>query len=509
VVDVADPNEKAAIRWYELRQINDSAPWTLFQEGTYTAPDGKHAWAGSMAMDVDGNIGMGYTSMGGTNNQRIAINYTGRFANDPSGTMTVAEELIAQGSANDPSIRYADYIHLTIDPTDDKSFWHISEYFNPNRRDVVGVFKIAPNGANDTGIISVDSPVSGPLTNSESVTVTINNFGINSQSNIPVSLKLDGITVANEVFAGPLASATSASFTFATTVDLSIFGQTYVIESTTNLSGDEESSNDSTSVNVTNQINYCTPITTNGCNVDGIKQFILNTINTDDGGDGCNTENDSDIQGYADRRNLSTNLGIDVGSYTMQVQMNWDNGINGFEQLSAWIDFDDNGTFESGEQLISGAQFTVADELENFTLTIPSGSNIGNHTLRVKVIDTGATPGVIDDPCADYQFGETHDYTVNITQLASVGDSIFGDLEMIVSNLGNNQFDITLTTFDITDRFTFSVTNMLGQIIVSNQLENVNGAYEYKLNMAYAAPGVYIVRIGNAIVGKVKKIVVK
>ena len=31
-------------------------PWTLYQEGTYTAPDGRHAWMGSLIMDANGNI---------------------------------------------------------------------------------------------------------------------------------------------------------------------------------------------------------------------------------------------------------------------------------------------------------------------------------------------------------------------------------------------------------------------------------------------------------------------
>lgn len=513
VVDVAaGPDEQAAIRWFELRQANDSAPWTLFQEGTYAAPNNKHAWAGSMAMDSDGNIGMAYTSMGGTNAQRIAINYTGRFASDSPGVMTINEELIAQGSANSPSIRYADYVHLTIDPNDDKTFWHIAEYFNPNRRDVVGVFKIAPINDNDTGVISIDSPTSGLLSNFEQVTITIFNFGNNSQFNIPISLKLSGVTVASETFAGPLASTDSASFTFAATVDLSNSDQTYVIEASTNLSGDEEPSNDSTTVNITNQIIYCKPaaIGPDGdCNLDGIKQFVLNTIDTDDGENGCNTEGGTGVTGYADRRSLTTTLGLDVETYDMQVQMNWVDGVNGNEKLSAWIDFNDNGTFESEEQLISGATFSAANELVTFALTIPSGSNLGNHTLRVQVIDTSVTPGDINNPCADYRFGETHDYSVNIVSSASVDDSVFGSLEMLVADLGNNQFDISLSTFYVTEQLKFSVTNMLGQILVGKQLENVDGNYKYLLDMASAAPGVYIIRIGNAKEGKVRKIFVK
>ena len=64
VIDAdASAGELAAIRWYELRQDGDGMPWSIFQEGTFTAPDGRHAWMGSMVMDGQGNIGLGYSSM--------------------------------------------------------------------------------------------------------------------------------------------------------------------------------------------------------------------------------------------------------------------------------------------------------------------------------------------------------------------------------------------------------------------------------------------------------------
>ncbi|MBK7288266.1 MAG: hypothetical protein IPI95_14925 [Flavobacteriales bacterium] len=101
VVDAdATAGELAAVRWYELRQPADNAPWAVEQEGTYTAENGKHAWNASLAMDQYGNIGMGYTSMAGPTtpsptNFRVSSYYTGRFASDPAGTMTVSEELIS------------------------------------------------------------------------------------------------------------------------------------------------------------------------------------------------------------------------------------------------------------------------------------------------------------------------------------------------------------------------------------------------------------------------------
>ena len=53
MVDVeAGSPKRAGIRWYELRQTVDGEPWEIFQEGTYTAPDNRHAWNASLIMDV-------------------------------------------------------------------------------------------------------------------------------------------------------------------------------------------------------------------------------------------------------------------------------------------------------------------------------------------------------------------------------------------------------------------------------------------------------------------------
>ncbi|MBT0607277.1 GEVED domain-containing protein [Aequorivita echinoideorum] len=257
VVDTdASNGELAGVRWFEIRQPADGQPWSIYQEGTYTSPNGKHAWHASMMMDVQGNIGMGYTAMAGPTtanptNFRVSSYYTGRFANDPLNTMTVAEELIAAGNQNIPGLRYGDYSKIDLDPSNDKSFWFINEYMNSGRKDVVGVFQIAPNFNNDVGVVSIDSPVTGTLSNAETVTVTIFNYGQNSASNFPVTFQVDGGAVITETFTGTIPSATTAQYTFTATANLNNVGQTYSIFSETNLVGDEDTGNDGTTETVT------------------------------------------------------------------------------------------------------------------------------------------------------------------------------------------------------------------------------------------------------------------
>ena len=113
-----------------------------------------------MAMDFLGNIGMGYTSFSQT--AYIQSNYTGRYASDDLGVMSIEEQAISTSNSHNQYSRYADYSHLTVDPSDDKTFWFNTEIFKLNyRRDVVGAFKIASDFNYDIGVVSIDSPMVG------------------------------------------------------------------------------------------------------------------------------------------------------------------------------------------------------------------------------------------------------------------------------------------------------------------------------------------------------------
>ncbi|MCF8368282.1 MAG: hypothetical protein K9G76_04510 [Bacteroidales bacterium] len=250
VVDLNGSDNYAGIRWYELRQPNDGDPWEIYQEGTYSQPDGHSAFSGNMCMDAQGNIALAYTIV--SNSQYPSLRYTGRFSSDPPGLMTIAEDSYAEGTQSDPSTRYGDYSQMTIDPTDDLTFWSIGEYFTGgSRKNQVGVFKIAPELANDVGIVSIESPENGILSNSEPVTVTLRNFGIDQQVDIPVSYQIDEGTMVNELYSGTLASNEEVDYTFATTGDFSIPGAIYHIHAATNLISDQNIENDTISVDIT------------------------------------------------------------------------------------------------------------------------------------------------------------------------------------------------------------------------------------------------------------------
>ncbi len=53
-------NGVAGVRWFELRNVT-SGPVTVYQESTYQ-PDTTWRWLGSVAMDGQGNMGLGFSA---------------------------------------------------------------------------------------------------------------------------------------------------------------------------------------------------------------------------------------------------------------------------------------------------------------------------------------------------------------------------------------------------------------------------------------------------------------
>ena len=463
VVDVlSGSDELAAVRWYELRQDADGEPWVIYQEGTYTAPEGRHAFGASMAMDIQGNIGMGYTSMSAT--APITLRYTGRYANDPSGQMTIEENLIGQSNATNPNTRYADYAHMSVDPSNDKTFWFISEYFKPGRRDLVGTFQIAANYANDIGVVSVDTPVSGLLSNSESVTVSIFNYGEDAVSNFDVSYQLDSGTIITETYSGTVESTETVQHTFSTTADLSTVGQTYVISSYTSLSGDEDSSNDG----ITEDVQHLNP---NDLGVTGISSPVSGT-------------------------NLSATelVTIEITNFGGAEQSNFEVSyeING-EQVTETVDGPLAGNSSTDYIFTQTADLSAFGLYEiTATVNIENDSDDSNNSISVNINNSNCTP------TGDLSYGDGfHLFQVgdinNNTGSGGPGYEDFTNLSTDLEQGSTN--DLTVTTgygnqnirvwIDFNDDFVFT----LDEIVVDNYVIAPGGvAGSYTETMQLVVP---------------------
>ena len=124
-------SSRVGVRWYELRSpVSTSGAFSLYQQGTFS-PDATYRWMGSAAMDMSGNIGLGYSASSST--IRPSIRYTGRLASDPLGTMEAEVTMVAGTGAQTGGLtRWGDYTALRIDPSDDCTFWYTNQYLVSN-----------------------------------------------------------------------------------------------------------------------------------------------------------------------------------------------------------------------------------------------------------------------------------------------------------------------------------------------------------------------------------------
>jgi Carboxypeptidase regulatory-like domain len=173
-----------AIRWFEFRNAGSSttAP-TVFQASTYD-PDTAYRWMGSIAMDKDHNIALGYSKS--STSIKPGIYITGRLGNDPLNTMG-AEAPVTAGSGvqigANPFNRWGDYSAMTLDPIDQCTFFYTNEYYrnqedgdNENWATRIASYRFescvaAPAWGTVTGTV-ISSPSKAPLSG---VLVTLNN----------------------------------------------------------------------------------------------------------------------------------------------------------------------------------------------------------------------------------------------------------------------------------------------------------------------------------------------
>jgi len=126
----SNPNH-GAIRWYEFRNAGNSTTTpTVFQASTYD-PDAAYRWLGSIAMDKDHNIALGYSKSSLSVKPSIFI--TGRLSTDAPNTLgTEAQVQAGIGVQQAGGNRWGDYSAMTLDPVDQCTFYYTNEYLKTN-----------------------------------------------------------------------------------------------------------------------------------------------------------------------------------------------------------------------------------------------------------------------------------------------------------------------------------------------------------------------------------------
>ncbi len=167
------------VRWYEVAtNAFPVADPILVQSGNVDPGPDRYAWMPAVAVDGEGNLGIG-VSVGGSN-EFFGAAFTGRLVDDPPGITALPLVTLAEGvgtyELNDTfgRNRWGDYSGLVVDPIDDRTFWVYNEFADAQNRwdTAIGAFQIDPvpdtdyyrflAQAGDTLDLTTATPLDGP-----------------------------------------------------------------------------------------------------------------------------------------------------------------------------------------------------------------------------------------------------------------------------------------------------------------------------------------------------------
>lgn len=147
---------------------------------------------------------------------------------------------------------------------------------------------------------------------------------------------------------------------------------------------------------------YCVPpANTQGCNGDNISSVALGNLSDAGAGLTCTPQ-------YATRENVQNAVPNLFQNSTMPMSVGVGNG--GTEYVGVWIDFNQNGVFESTEYTLLGSE---NNNIINGNINIPADATLGITYMRVRSRYDAAPGGA--NACVAFGYGTTRDYKVNIT----------------------------------------------------------------------------------------------
>jgi len=237
-------------------------------------------------------------------------------------------------------------------------------------------------------------------------------------------------------------------------------------------------------------ITYCT-IESQQFNSEWIDAIEVNTLS--------NVSGSSGPDGYTDFTGMSTDVET-YGSYDITLTPGFD-GNNYGEYWSIYIDYNQDGTFDQVNELAFDAGET-SNDIVTGTLTIPSDAVLGLTRMRI-IMDFGENNA--SDPCEDFDYGETEDYCINITQgtvpctspenlssnaITAISASLQWDAAAIAESY-NVRYKAISSTIWATDNVPTPALNITGlmectayeyqveSVCVGGELSGYSGSHEY------------------------------
>ncbi|NBL64689.1 choice-of-anchor D domain-containing protein [Flavobacterium sp. NST-5] len=200
-------------------------------------------------------------------------------------------------------------------------------------------------------------------------------------------------------------------------------------------------------------LSYCS--SSGAINNSGILNVNFNTIN--------NTATSN--PGYTGNLSISTSVALGE-TYPLNVRVHTNGNYTSY--VKAWIDWNQNGTFDTNESYELGTVTNSSNGTPNaapFDIAVPENAVLGTTRMRIAAnTDNGLNR--YSTPCENFTYGEVEDYTINIVQPATAEINVRGNAISIPNGfdapygLNNTQFAPTPLNTDSVLQKEFTIENL-------------------------------------------------
>jgi PKD repeat protein len=381
----ANSTGRAGVRWYELR--NYGSGWTIYQQGTFAPADGNNRWMGSVAMNGNGDIGIGYSVSSSSTYPSIRI--AGQTAaNSGTGLLDVDETSIVAGTKSQTGVnRWGDYSMMSIDPSDDVTFWYTTEHSNGGWNWITRIasFNFAP-----PVVVAPVADFSGnPTSIMASQAVSFTDLSTNNPTSW--SWTFEGGTPSSSSERNPVVTYNTPGV--------------YTVSLTATNSAGSSTNTKTGYITVTEYvISYCTS-RGNNASSEWINSVGLGTF----------VNNSASNGGYGDFTSPPISI-ISGESYSLALSPGFSNRSRS-EYWRVWVDYNMDGDFLDAGELVYSANAQKGNV--SGTIDMPAGLT-GETRMRVSM-----KYNAVPTSCEIYTYGEVEDYTLSFSvpvPLAPVAD---------------------------------------------------------------------------------------
>jgi Zn-dependent metalloprotease len=300
-----------------------------------------------------------------------------------------------------------------------------------------------------------------------------------STTNLSWSASSDNVAVTGyNVYQGSTLKATVASTSYVVTGLTANNAYTFSVKAKDAAGNISATSNAISVTTLNNTLVYCTS-KGNSVADEYIDYVSIGGINNTTAGNA----------GYGNFTNLVGNL--PYGSNTILFSAGF-SGTAYTEYWKIWIDYNQNGTFETSEEIVTGSSSSSANLTSTFT--VPTSALAGTTRMRVSMKYNAAQTA-----CESFSYGEVEDYTVNIggaaiTSITTAKTGIdLGNEKSISDVLIYPNPASTVLNVRMTDsrKGTYRLINFLGQQVDTGELS------ESGINVSALETGVYILEVND------------